>query len=144
MEPELPAGIAAVCERAVKVAQAAPEAVAAALVGSWARGRARPDSDVDIVLLTDRPEALLLDDRWHRHFGSDATLVRTADFGAVQEQRLRLPSGLEVEVCVGRPSWAETAPVDPGTKRVVADGMRALWDPQGRLAALADAVRAES
>ena len=112
-----------------------------ALVGSWARGTATPDSDVDLVLLTERPEALLLDDGWHRDFGPDAALVRAADFGAVQERRLRLASGLEVELCVGHASWAQTDPVDPGTRRVVADGIRVLWDPYGRLAALVEAVR---
>ena len=143
-EAELPAHVAAASQTAVKLALATPGAVAAALVGSWARGNARPDSDVDLVLLTERPEVLLLDDRWHRDFGADATLVRTADFGAVQERRLRLASGLEVEVCIGHPSWADTDPVDAGTRRVVSDGIRVLWDPYLRLSALIDAVHAEA
>ncbi len=51
-------------------------------------------------------------------------------------RRLIMPSGLEVEVAVGRPSWAATAPVERGTRRVVNDGMRVLHDPQGLLARL--------
>ena len=141
-DSELPVHVTAASETAVKLALATPGAVAVALVGSWARGNARPDSDVDLVFLTQRPQVLLLDDRWHGQFGADAILVRTADFGAVQERRLRLASGLEVEVCIGHPSWADTDPVDAGTRRVVSDGIRVLWDPYLRLSALIEAVHA--
>lgn len=108
-QPELPAHVAAVSQTAVKVALVAPGSVAAGLVGSWARGNARPDSHVDVVLLTER--------------------------------RLRLASGLEVEVCIGHPSWAETDPVDAGTRRIVSDGIRVLWDPYLRLGAHGGSTR---
>jgi hypothetical protein len=51
-----------------------------------------------------------------------------------------LEGGLEVEVGLTEPAWAATDPVDPGTRRVVTDGMRILRDPDGRLAALAAAA----
>ena len=96
------------------------------------------------MLLTEQPERLLRDDAWHRTFGADVQLVRADDFGALQERRLRLASGLDVDVCIGRPSWADTDPLDEGTRRVVEDGMHVLWDPGGRLAALAAAVAARN
>lgn len=34
-------------------------------------------------------------------------------------------------------SWAATDPVDDGTRRVITDGHRVLYDPHGALAALA-------
>ena len=136
--------VAGVAAAALHVATRAPGAVALALVGSWAAGRGRPDSDVDLVLLTDDPASLLRDDSWHRAFGEGAALVRTADFGALLEQRLRLPSGLEVELCIGGASWAGTEPVDDGTRRVVDDGLQVLWDPEGRLARLLEAVHGPS
>ena len=139
---ELPPHIRAATDAAVGLAGAVPGSVAVALVGSWAGGRARPDSDVDVVVLTRAPEALLHDDTWHGRFGAGASLVRTADFGALQERRLRLPSGLEVELGVGPPSWADTDPVDEGTRRVVAGGLSLLWDPEGRLGRLVEAVSA--
>lgn len=136
----LPAHIAAVLDAAVAVGKAAPPGTAVALVGSWASGRARPDSDVDLVLLTDQPETLLRDDSWHGAFGREVRLIRAEDFGALQERRLRLATGLEVEVCIGHSTWAACSPVDAGTRRVVSDGIHVLWDPEGRLAALVEAV----
>jgi hypothetical protein len=43
-------------------------------------------------------------------------------------------------VGIAEPAWAATNPVDPGTRRVVTDGLRILHDPDGRLAALAIAA----
>ncbi|WP_406010148.1 hypothetical protein OG440_31650 [Streptomyces sp. NBC_00637] len=45
-------------------------------------------------------------------------------------------SGLEVEVGVGSARWARTDPVDEGTRRLVTDGARPLYDPAGILGAL--------
>ncbi|HEX9386151.1 MAG TPA: nucleotidyltransferase domain-containing protein, partial [Anaerolineales bacterium] len=42
---------------------------AIALVGSYARGEAREDSDIDLVLLTDRPQQYLEDIKWIERFG---------------------------------------------------------------------------
>ncbi|MFI7604411.1 nucleotidyltransferase domain-containing protein [Micromonospora sp. NPDC049366] len=108
------------------------------LVGSFARGAARMDSDVDIVVLSDNPgharasvwTALL-----------DGQVVRSARWGPVREIRVRRASGLDVEVGIAPLSWADTDPVDPGTRRVVSDGHRILHDPAGRLAALSAACR---
>ena len=50
-------------------------------------------------------------------------------------------SGLEVELDVGTPAWASVDPVDPGTRKVVSDGMRVLHDPDGLPAGLVEAVR---
>ncbi|MEU2309324.1 nucleotidyltransferase domain-containing protein [Streptomyces misionensis] len=104
------------------------------LVGSYARGAARPDSDVDLVLLTTDP-AHYFADAWAGELAlGDA--VRTRAWGPVTERRYALPSGLEIEFGIGTPDWARTDPVDPGTRRVVADGARVLHDPGGVLAAL--------
>jgi predicted nucleotidyltransferase len=108
---------------------------ALALVGSRARGDARADSDVDLVLLTPAPGAV--GDGWLAALPR-AELVRSGDWGAIAERRARLPSGLEVEVGIGEPSWAATDPVDPGTRRVVADGLRIVHDPDGLLARLVE------
>lgn len=123
-------------ERARSWAATREDIVAVALVGSWARGAARPDSDVDLVVLTDDPSAYLERDDWVEALAPDAALVRTGDWGAIVERRLRLPSGLEVEVGIAQPSWAGKSPVDPGTRRVVVDGMEALYDPRRLLATL--------
>ena len=66
-------------------------------------------------------------------------LVRTLQWGDITERRFALASGLEVEFGIGLPAWAAIDPVDPGTQRVVIEGMRILHDPDGLLAALAAA-----
>lgn len=115
-----------------------PDVRALALVGSYASGRPRMGSDVDVLLLTDDVPAYTGRADWTAAFG-DARLIRSRRWGAVTERRLRLRSGLQVEVGVAAPSWASVTPVDPGTRRVVTDGLRILHDPDGLLGALADA-----
>lgn len=68
--------------------------------------------------------------------------ARIEAWGPLTERRLLLEDGLEVEVGIAEPAWAATDPVDPGTRRVVTDGLRILHDPDGRLAALAIAASA--
>ena len=127
-------------ERAVKLGRSEGEIVAVGLVGSWARAEARADSDVDLIVLTTAPSALLNADGWHSRVHPDATLIRSNDFGAIHERRLLLPNGLEVEVGIGAPSWADTRPVDAGTRVVVVGGMRPVYDPVGLLDVLLGAV----
>jgi predicted nucleotidyltransferase len=117
------------------------DVVAVAIVGSWARDGASEDSDIDVVLLTDNPSSYLEGNEWIAGLAPTADLLRTGEWGAIEERRLLLPSGLEIEVGLGLPSWADTAPVDPGTRAVVRDGLRALFDPRGLLAKLVAACR---
>ena len=118
-----------------------PDLRAVALVGSWVRGTARMDSDVDIVLLTDNPPSYVESDAWLPAFGADA-VVRTHRWGVLTERRLTRPSGLEVEVGVAPPTWALTEPLDDGTAQVAGDGLIAVYDPDRLLARLIDAVAA--
>jgi predicted nucleotidyltransferase len=108
------------------------------VVGSWARDAARMDSDVDIVVLTD-VSAHADPAVWTRLLG--ATVIRQERWGPVQEVRVQCPSGLEVELDVAPLSWAGTDPVDSGTRRVIGDGHRVVYDPDGILAALSAACR---
>jgi uncharacterized protein len=113
-------------------------AVAVGLAGSWARGDARMDSDVDVVLLTEDRAPYLEDEAWVYEIGG-VGLVRTRGWGTVTERRFAMPSGLEVEMVVASPSWAATDPVDEGTRRVVTDGVSVVYDPKEVLAKLLDA-----
>ena len=133
--------VESVLERAATWAARRDDVHAVALVGSWARDAARRESDVDLVVLTAVPDAYTEREDWIEELAPGAALVRTGDWVAIVERRLLLPSGLEVEVGFGRPSWAATSPVDPGTRRVVEDGLRAVYDPQGLLGALVSACR---
>jgi hypothetical protein len=121
---------------------------AAALVGSHARGMARPDSNIDIVLLVTECEIFRDGTGWLHDINWNLIGARPArwvdeDHGALWSRRLWLePTGDEIEFGFTSPSWAEVKPIDPGTRRVIADGCRSLHDPHGMLSRLCDAVRA--
>jgi uncharacterized protein len=104
-----------------------------ALVGSYARGTARPDSDVDLVLLAERPDLLVRDTAWLSDFGRVSRFT-VEDWGRVTALRAWYAGGLEVEFGLATVDWA-TRP-DPGTLRVVSDGFRVLLDRDGAFARL--------
>ena len=70
-------------------------------------------------------------------------IVRTRPWGPVTERRFVLPSGLEVESGIAPLTWAATDEIDPGTRRVVGDGLIPLYDPDGLLDALSAACSAD-
>ncbi|NTV30446.1 nucleotidyltransferase domain-containing protein [candidate division WWE3 bacterium] len=112
-----------------------------AVVGSHARGTARSDSDVDVMVITTDPQFFIVDQSWVTKFGP---VVRSQleDYGLVQAIRVFYEKGLEVEYCITTPEWLSTTPIDGGTKRVISDGVKAYFDRHGRitdfLKALAD------
>jgi len=135
-----PANVREVLAAVPLLVDAVPGVVAVALVGSWARAAGRADSDVDLVVLCEAPEALAESAAWFNLFGDGAELIRTEDFGLLKERRLRRPDGLVVEICVGRRDWAATDPLDAGSANVARAGMRVLYDPHGILARFASAA----
>src|SRR5882724_2488065 len=90
-----------------------------ALVGSHARGAARPDSDVDLVLLCTHPDTFVRDPVWIQRFGVVDTCHRE-EWGRVTALRVRYTHGVEVEFGLTTPAWA-ALPVDGGTRDVVAE-----------------------
>jgi predicted nucleotidyltransferase len=127
--------LAVVCEWA----RSEPRVAAVALVGSWARGAARPDSDVDLVVLTPSPDDFLRDAGFAGRFGR-VERSSVEDFGRVTSLRVHYAGGRELEFGFATPDWAAT-PLDEGTRRVAAGGLRALHDPCGLLDALRDGGR---
>src|SRR3712207_1409851 len=84
-----PARIEEVLGRTVAWARQQPDIRGLALVGSWARGGARADSDVDLVVLTSRRDRYLEEDGWTAALGS-ARVLRTEAWGPLTERRLLL------------------------------------------------------
>jgi predicted nucleotidyltransferase len=110
---------------------------AVALVGSYARGAERMASDLDLMILADDANALANED-WFVRLRPDARFIRAANWGPVRERRFRLRSGLLVELNFASESWADV-PLDAGTRRVLEDGHRILYDT-GPLRVAASAV----
>ena len=105
--------------------------VGLALIGSHARNAARPDSDVDLTVLCEDLEALVNDQDWAALFG-EIREIGTERYGPTRSVRVFYEGGLEVEFGIAEVSWA-TVPLDSGTRRVIADGIRILYDPIGLL-----------
>jgi predicted nucleotidyltransferase len=133
------AEVEAVIERLVEFVAARGEVRGLVLVGSWARRTARMDSDIDVVVLAAEPAALSAE-VWLDLFDG-GRVVRRRQWGPLDEIRVALPSGLEVEVGIVPLSWAATDPVDPGTRRVINDGHRVLHDPVDLLGRLVAACK---
>ncbi|MFH9554108.1 nucleotidyltransferase domain-containing protein [Streptomyces sp. NPDC017435] len=135
VSPERGAETRRVMDRVTRWAANRSDVVGVLLVGSWARGAARPDSDVDLVVLSTAPARYAEDDGWLRELALGEVL-RVRGWGAVTEWRHVTASGLEIEMGIASSDWARTDPLDPGTRRVVTDGARPLYDPAGLLGAL--------
>ena len=107
------------------------------LCGSYARGEQRPDSDIDACILTFEPATLLENRDWVYVIGSSAHVVGPVeDYNLVQALRV-FYGEIEVEFGVTDAAWA-TPPIDDGTAAVIRDGLKILYDPEGRLQAAAD------
>lgn len=117
---------------------------AVALVGSYARDAARPNSDVDMMCLTTDPTAFKFEDwvsqiDWQKA-GLEVDTWVDKDYGGVWSRHIQMTSGLEVEISFGVLQWASTDPLDAGTLRVMADGHRILYDPDGILRRFVNAM----
>jgi predicted nucleotidyltransferase len=126
-------------------ARSQPDVRAAAVVGSWARGTARRRSDIDFMFLSTRPKARRASAQWaaqlaSRALGSSLRSRAVRQYGVAWSLHARLRTGRELEFSFAPCSWAALHPVDPGTRRVVSEGMVVLHDPAHALSRLRRAV----
>lgn len=123
-----------------------PESVAAR-VAAWAPERREilgaGLAGSRLILLVEDAAAYTQRAEWIQALGA-TRIVRTEPLGPLTERRLALTSGLELEVGIAEPSWASVVPLDPETRRVVANGFRILHDPHGLLRSLVAAVEART
>ena len=73
----------------------------------------------------------LASDEWLARLG-DVVAVADERWGAVTARRVVLLDGTELDLGLTTPDWA-SVPLDPGTARVLAGGVRIVHDPNGRL-----------
>ena len=106
--------------------------IAAGVCGSYARGEARSDSDIDFCIVTPDPGSLLEDRSWIHDLGSDARVAGPVeDYNLVRSVRV-FYGATEAEFGVTDQAWMQL-PIDRGTAGVMNDGLRILYDPEGRL-----------
>jgi predicted nucleotidyltransferase len=118
-------------EAVVAWVRAEPDAWGVSLVGSYARDAGRPDSDVDLVILTSRPSDYISSVDWATRFGV-VERIEIEPYGALTSVRVHYQEGPEVEFGFATPTWADL-PLDAGTRQVLRDGARVLWDRESLL-----------
>lgn len=109
-----------------KWAETCEDVLGLALVGSHARSAAGTDSDVDLLVLCESLDALTNNQDWVELFG-EIREIGTECYGSIRSVRVFYEVGIEVEFGIAEVSWA-TIPLDSGTRRVISDGMRILYD----------------
>jgi hypothetical protein len=70
------------------------------------------------------------------HLASPLKSWRNGFYGAVWSRHILLHSGQRIELSFGARSWASLSPLDPGTRYVVQDAFKVLYDPEGMLGRL--------
>lgn len=120
-----------------------PDVRGLALAGSYARGEAQPDSDIDLVLISDVPQSYRDADEWLVDAPyHDRLYIRP--WGRLTEHRLVKQGAPEVDLGITDPSWANQRPVDTGTATVVRAGFKILYDPERMLGPLSVALADQS
>ena len=116
-----------------------------AVVGSWARKQTHPNSDLDLMFLASNPELFFEDLTWFNYIpweNVNLTIDRYYDriYGVVRSRHFVFQSGQRIEFSFGSLEWAKINPIDPGTYRVVSDGMRIIVDRHQLLENLQQAI----
>ena len=125
---------------------AQPKIRAVTLVGSHARGAARRDSDIDLVLLVTDPHGFRANTAWveqidWRTIDTLPNKWEDEDYGVVWSRHVWLKADRgQVELTFASLSWANTNPLDAGTQHVISGGCRILYDPDALLGRLCEAV----
>lgn len=110
-------------------AAASPWVSGLLVVGSYGQGQPRDDSDIDIMILSPSPCALLDLHDWLNVFGYPESIKRET-WGIVESLRVLYRGDVEVEFTVGAEDWA-SLPLDSGTREVLKGGALILYDNRG-------------
>ena len=96
------------------------------IVGSYARGTNKEDSDLDLVIVTSDKTRMVANQEFVEHFGP-IKKKQTEHYGACTSIRVWYENGMEVEFGIVEPSWI-AKPLDAGTYQVLSDGYRIIVD----------------
>lgn len=108
-----------------------PFVEAVILVGSYARGTQKADSDIDLVILTSNKQYYIDNTQILSAFGPiDRSNIEF--YGECTSIRIWYKNGLEVEFGLVPLTWIDL-PLDKGTERALSDGYKILIDKNGML-----------
>lgn len=96
------------------------------LIGSYARGTQKVDSDIDFVVLTSYKQHYIDNPKLFSVFGN-IDRFDIEFYGECTSVRVWYKSGLEVEFGMVSLQWLDV-PLDAGTKRALSDGYKILMD----------------
>lgn len=102
------------------------DVVAAMLIGSYARGDERNDSDVDFIIVVENVEKWLVNKNWAKLFGQVIS-VTTEVYEDVHAIRVYYEDGLELEFGFVSRSWLDK-PYVPATQEVFDKKFVVLYD----------------
>ncbi len=125
-------------------AETRSEILALGLVGSYARGEATIDSDIDLMVITHFPEFFRQNRDWMHQINWESINYKILAFndvqyGVVWSRHIYLTNlsnqfnNIKLEISFGLPTWASVNPIDSGTFNVVSRGCKILYDSQGIL-----------
>lgn len=96
------------------------------IVGSYARGTNKENSDLNIVIVTSNKSDMITNQDFTQEFG-EVYKQQTEYYGACTSIRTWYGDGKEVEFGIVEPSWV-TIPLDTGTYQVLSDGYKLIVD----------------
>ena len=114
-------------EKVKNWAETQKDITAIVLVGSYARGQEREDTDVDLIIMTVEPDKYLNDPSFVHNFGDISTMEKE-NWGRVISYRTWYKDSFEVEFGITTPDWITDDPLDAGTLRVIRDGAEVVLD----------------
>lgn len=118
----------------------------AAVVGSHAKGTAKPDSDIDIVLLTKgsqlehRNNTSWLDEIDLSELGFNRDRYEDHDYGDNMARHVFYSPFLEIEFGFVPVEWASSSPVRESTRSIVAPAMIIISDKDQHFRTLAEKI----
>lgn len=96
------------------------------IVGSYARGTNKENSDLDVVIITSDKSGMIANQDYTQNFG-EVNKQQTEYYGACTSVRAWYRDGKEVEFGIVEPSWI-SMPLDSGTYKVLSDGYKIIID----------------
>lgn len=129
----------------VEFAASTDRILAVGLCGSWARGTARSNSDIDLfILVEDKLSIKKMDWIKELNFKKKNEKIECFSdeaYGEVWSRHVFLESKVEIEYSFADKTWADTENLDEGTIKVVKEGFKIIYDPDLILNKLIEEIR---